>query len=201
MAAQPSAYAERTLGKAGSVEVRPLKVSLLKRLKLIAIFFAVGFLSTVAGVLSSVDPSEAQMIVRETENLRDTILNTPGIGVAAIFGNNLMHCLLMFVPVLGLIQGVYVLYSTGRVLAALGMLYGSDPLHLMLVMMVFPHAVMEYVAYSIALSESFWLTYVTARGGLKAARRELNDAAKMIVVSTVILLLAAVVEMVILLQT
>ena len=167
---------------------------------LVAVFFAVGFTSTIAGALSSMDSSEAQMILRETENIRNIILNAPEIGVAVIFGNNLIHCLFMFVPVLGIIHGVYVLYSTGRVLAALGALHGGNPLLLLLSVMVFPHAVMEYVAYSLALSESFWITYTAAKGGLKALKQELNSAPKMITASTVILLLAAVIEVLILLQ-
>ena len=192
---QPPTYAETS-----TLEDRLPKVSISKRFMLVAVFFAVGFASTIAGALSSMDSSEAQMILRETENVRNIILNAPEIGVAVIFGNNLIHCLFMFVPVLGIIHGVYVLYSTGRVLAAMGAIHGGNPLLLLLSVMVFPHAVMEYVAYSLALSESFWITYTAAKGGLKALKQELNSAPKMITASTVILLLAAVIEVLILLQ-
>jgi len=192
---QPPAYRERGLEEAEAVRVGPLKISVSKRLTFMAIFFAVSFASTFAGALSSMDLSDAQMIIRETEELRDIILKTPGIGIATIFGNNLIYCLLMFVPALGLIQGIYVLYSTGRVLAALGLVYGSNPLYLLFVTFIFPHAIMEYIAYSIALSEGFWLTYVTVRQGLRAAKHELNNTAKAVAISTVILLLAAIIEM------
>lgn len=176
-------------------EIAEIKISFSKRVIAMMIFYAISFLSTLAGSISDIDSIEARILVREIEELRNTILKTPEIGTAMIFGNNMIHCLSMFIPVFGLVRGLYVLYLTGRALAALGLVYKSNPVNLVIATFIFPHALMEYLAYSIALSEGFWLIYVIVKGGVESFKHELNNTAKAISISTIILFLAAVVEM------
>jgi len=176
-------------------EAKIVVISTSHRALAVAVFFAIGFLATLAGSLSTVESSEAKEIVQQVEELREFILNSPELGSAMIFGNNMIHCLTMFIPVLGLVRGLYVLYSTGRALAALGLVYNSNPLYLTVITFIFPHAVLEYLAYSIALSEGFWLTYVLVKKNLKSFRGEIVETAKMISLSSLILLSAAFIEM------
>ncbi len=181
-------------------EISEIKITFSKRVIVMMIFYLISFLSTLAGSISDIDSVEARSLVREIEELRNLILKTPEIGTVTIFGNNMIHCLSMFIPVFGLIRGLYVLYLTGRALAALGLVYNSNPVNLVVTTFIFPHALMEYLAYSIALSEGFWLIYVIVKGGVESFKHELNNTAKAISISNIVLFLAAVVEMYIILE-
>ncbi|RLI35730.1 hypothetical protein DRO55_04850 [Candidatus Bathyarchaeota archaeon] len=167
-----------------------LREALSNRMVTAAISAIVGFLTTLAGSLSSVDMAEAQMMVNQLDELRK-LVDQLTLGTQFIFGNNLMHCLFMFTPVLGPPYGLYVLYQTGRFIAATGVVNGVNPLLLLFATFLFPHAIMEYVAYGIAISESFWLLYMAAKHRLRA---ELMNACKAIALAAVLLLAAAFIE-------
>jgi uncharacterized membrane protein SpoIIM required for sporulation len=172
---------------------RGLKVTTLRnRILVLLTAFALCIAITAVGAASKIESFEAHNIVGEF-NETEKMLNT--IGVQFIFGNNLMYCIMMFIPVLGPYYGSIVLYSTGRVLAALGATTGVNPLGLFMTLFIYPHAWLEYVSYSLAISESFWLmfSFVTNRGiGL---RNEVSIAAKVMAICAVLLLLAAFTEM------
>jgi hypothetical protein len=140
------------------------------------------------GALLPVDPYEAQYLLQEFEGIEEALSS---FGVVLIFGNNLMHSLIMFTPLLGPVYGSYVLYSTGRVVAAAASINGVNPAVLLVLTLAFPHAWLEFISYGIALSESFWLTLMIARHGLKT---ELSSAAKAIAICALALLAAALVE-------
>jgi len=170
-----------------------LKVTTLRnRILVLLIAFVLCLAITDAGAMSKIESSEAQDLIGEV-NKTNEMLST--IGVQFIFGNNLMYCIMMFVPVWGPYYGSIVLYSTGRVLAALGATRGVNPLALFLTLFIYPHAWLEYVSYSLAISESFWLIYASVKYGGKGLRNELSTAAKVMAICAVLLLLAAFVEM------
>ncbi|MCW4021015.1 MAG: stage II sporulation protein M [Candidatus Bathyarchaeota archaeon] len=162
------------------------------RLLALAAAMVFCFAVTAAGAVARMELSEAQDIVQEMEGLEEVFAIA---GLQIIFGNNLMHCLIMFAPFLGPIWGSYVLHSTGRVLAAVGSMAGADPLLLFITLFVSPHAWMEYVSYGLAISESFWLVYSAAKYRTKGFRNELTNASKAVAVCAVLLLLGAFAEM------
>ena len=167
-------------------------VTLRNRVLAVFLAFVLCLTITAAGAVSKVERQEADEIVEEFDRLDDFLSI---VGLQFIFGNNLMYCVIMFVPVIGPYYGSYVLYSTGRVLAAFGLASGYNPLELFFSLFVYPHAWLEYVSYSLALSESFWLFYVVIRHRENSLRNELSTAAKIMAICTVLLLLAAVAEM------
>jgi len=169
-------------------KVPPLK----NRVIVMAMIVILCFAATSLGALSKVEQTEAQDLIQDLKKLEGTL---EVAGVQIIFGNNLMHCLIMFIPVLGPFYGFYVLYSTGRVLAAMGSMMGADPLFLFINLFIYPYSWMEYLSYSLAISESFWLFYLMVKHGFRGFRSELTNASKIVTICTVLLLLAALVEM------
>ncbi|MBS7614281.1 zinc ribbon domain-containing protein [Candidatus Bathyarchaeota archaeon] len=167
-------------------------VTLRNRFLAVLLAFVLCLMITAAGAVSKVERQEADEIVEEFDKLEE-LLSVAGLQF--IFGNNLMYCVIMFVPVLGPYYGSYVLYSTGRVLAAFGLASGYNPLELFFSLFFYPHAWLEYVSYSLALSESFWLIYAMIRHREYSLRNELSTAAKIMAICVVLLLLAAVAEM------
>jgi uncharacterized membrane protein SpoIIM required for sporulation len=173
-----------------------LRVTTLQnRILVLLVAFVFCIAITVAGAASKIGYSEANNIAGDFKQ-EAQMLNT--IGVQFIFGNNLMYCIMMFVPVLGPYLGSIVLYSTGRVIAALAVTsptVGADPIRLFLTLFIYPHSWLEYVSYSLAISESFWLIYATVKYRGRGLRNELVTAAKVMAICAVLLLLAAFAEM------
>jgi len=173
----------------GLVVVGLIKVSLGKRERALTItlVFIASLAVTFAGALSSMSTSEAQGISEEVEETLPSLMS-----VSAIFGNNFMHCLIMFIPVLGPFYAFYVLYSTGRVLAALAIVRGINPGALFGLTFLFPHAWIEYAAYALAISQSVWLVLGIAQRRFKA---EAKNTGISIAVCALLLLSAAAIEM------
>ena len=165
-------------------------ISLKARLIALLIALAVCFSVTSAGTFANVSSSEAQEIMQNLKQMQEMLEIA---GVQMIYGNNLMYCLMMFIPVLGPFYGSFVLYSTGRILAVMSTEIGADPFSLFVALFLYPHSWLEYVSYSLAISESFWLLY-SARYGVKGFRNELSNAAKAIAICAVLLLLGALAE-------
>ncbi len=183
---------ERRL-ETGTEPRRALRVATLRnRVLVMLIAFVLCIAITAVGAVSRVESSEAHEIIGEFDKLEE-LLND--VGLQFIFGNNLMYCMIMFVPALGPYYGSLVLYSTGKVLAALGVTSGINPLTLFFSLFIYPHAWLEYISYSLAISESFWLIYAIIKDRSRGLRSELSTAAKVMAICAVLLLLAAFAEM------
>lgn len=146
------------------------------------------FTATVFGALAEVDPLEASNIKREMDTLEAAIKT---VGVQVIFGNNFMHTLVMFVPIVGPGWGFFVLYNTGRVFAAIATTMKMNPIILLSLTLLYPFAWMEYISYALAISESFILAYSIAKHGFK---NELRTMSVILAICSIILLLAAIIE-------
>lgn len=168
---------------------------LMKRIITIIIVFICAVVITAIGTLTPMEQQEANELSNELNQLVDT-LKENGVLLQYIFGNNFMLALLMFVPIAGLIFGGYVLYNTGVVIAAIAMSKGFHPTLIFLVLFITPIAWLEFIAYSIAMSESVWLTRRLLQ---RRGKHELINAAKFISICTVILLISAIVETVMIL--
>ncbi|MEM2737819.1 MAG: stage II sporulation protein M [Candidatus Bathyarchaeia archaeon] len=167
----------------------PTKV---KRILTVLIFFLVSIAVTVAGVSTPLTEREASEINEELGEMQD-YLSTADLfrGATLIFGNNFVLCLSFFVPFIGPIFGVYVLYSTGVVIAAQSICNGVDPRLAFLLLFLFPFTWLEFLAYSAAFTESVWLGWRIIRHNW---RREIINACIMISICAVILLVAAFIE-------
>ena len=126
-----------------------------ERIPVFLVTFMLCLAATAIGTLARVDRSEATRIFREVEEQTESVKNS---GFQLIFTNNLRIMLMMFIPVFGPIWGFIVLYNTGRLLAVFSMFHGINPLLIFLSLLPYPFAIMEYVSYALAISESLMLT-------------------------------------------
>ena len=157
----------------------------IKRIITVVAFFFLTIIIAIAGALTPLSREDASSISDELERLRQNV------SVQYIFGNNLMLCLVMFVPIAGPIFGGYVLYNTGVVIAAESMVNDLPALITFFTLFIFPFTWLEFFAYSTAFAESFWLIrrIIQRRG-----RREIVIACIFISICAVLLLVGAIIE-------
>ncbi|MEM2099054.1 MAG: stage II sporulation protein M [Candidatus Bathyarchaeia archaeon] len=165
-----------------------------KRIISIIVVFVVLLVITIAGSLTPIDAQEAK---RLTDNLNQTInaLKESDALMQYIFGNNLLICILMVIPVIGPIIGCYALFNTGGVIGAIAAVEGYPPAFAFAALFVTPVAWLEYMAYSASISESAWLFRRVLQGKF---RHELKNACIFITLCTALLLIGAVIETVML---
>jgi len=162
-----------------------------KRIMTIAVFFLIALIVSAIGTLTPLTAEEASAVSTDYNQTMDALHAMSPLGkVTLIFGNNFMLCLLAFVPIVGIIFELYVLYSTGVVVAAISF-NTMNPLLAFLLLFVFPVAWLEFLAYSMGMAESFWLT---RRIFQHRGRRELVNTCKFISITAVTLLAAAIME-------
>lgn len=127
-----------------------------KRILSIAAVLAVALAITTVGSFTPMDPNEANQI---SENLNQTVALLEGQGALTqyIFGNNFLICLLMFIPVIGPLVGLFVLFSTGSAIGAIATVGGYPPFLALFALLITPVAWLEFTAYSTAMAESVWL--------------------------------------------
>jgi len=159
--------------------------SRIKRILAIVVFFVVSLIVTIAGVLTPLSLEEANSLNQEIKQMQENI------NMQFIFGNNFMICLGMFVPFAGPVFGFYAFYSTGVLIAAYSIANGLPPLMSFISLLIFPVFWLEFLAYSVAMAESVWLTWriIQHRG-----RNELVKTCIFISICAVILLVAAIIE-------
>jgi hypothetical protein len=138
------------------------------------------------GTLTPLSLEEAKALEQDLEQLRQNV------NVQYVFGNNLMICLLMFIPIIGPLFGFWVSYNTGVVIAAESTTLGMSPILILLSLLIFPFAWLEFLSYSVALAESVWIIRRAVQG---RGRREIKNAAILISICAVMLLAAAIIEM------
>ena len=115
-----------------------------------------------------------------------------------IFLNNASICLLVFIPVAGVALGLLAIYSTGLVMSALAIVSNKSRDFLLAHVFSTPHTWIEFLAYSIALSENIILTYTIIAKFLFRKNLdltgELKTLAKEVVIALALLILGAIVE-------
>ncbi|MBS7607163.1 MAG: zinc ribbon domain-containing protein [Candidatus Bathyarchaeia archaeon] len=164
--------------------------TLLQRAIVFFTIFILCIFVTLVGALTKIDLLKAREMVDEMNKI-ENILRGTDVGIQLIFGNNLMYTLGMFVPIVGPGLGFYVLYNTGLVISAFSTIYKINPLSTLLLLFIFPHAWMEYTAYALAISESFWLIYAAIK---RRFRDELILMSIIVVICNILLLLGALTE-------
>ena len=147
----------------------------------------VGLIVTGIGTITPLSTQGADQINQQINQVR------ANVSVQYIFGNNLMICLIMFVPIIGPIFGLYALYNTGVAIEA-QVIAGSSGVPAILafaVLFIFPFTWLEFISYSTALAESVWLTRRSMQGLI---RKEMKNAAVLIAIVAILLLVGAAIE-------
>jgi hypothetical protein len=118
--------------------------------------FVLSVVVTLAGTLMPLSADEAQMISDQLDQMVSE--NDDVISLSfAIFVNNFGLCLPMFIPVFGVVFGLFVLFSTGMGVSAISMVQGLPPILTLLMLMITPIFWIEFASYSLGMSESVWL--------------------------------------------
>jgi len=151
----------------------------------IYLFLGVLFTALALFLLGTIVPmpdSAIQVLNQQYANTTQTITAAPlYIKWATIVANNLHIALLEMVPVLGLIIIAVSSFDTGQLIHAValgGSLYpGANPLVVGVELFVFPHAVVEFSAYALAISSSMLFVWALIR------RRGAKEAAKTFLVA------------------
>jgi hypothetical protein len=155
-------------------------------------------LATLAGMLVQLPQDQAQLIY---DQLNQTS-NSPTL-LIDIFVNNFPLCLLMFIPLAGFGIGMFILFSTGMAFRAVFDIQAANGLSssaavgdispttaILVLALAGAVFVIEYVSYSIAMTESVWLF----RRILQKRWREVKVLAMLIGFVAVLLAIGAVVE-------
>jgi len=172
--------------------------SRFKRFLTILAFFVLSIAITVAGVLTPLSLEKSRDIGSELKQAEQDVKGMDiWHGAAYFFTHNFPICLVMFVPVVGPLFGSYVFYNTGVVLAAETNVAAAEntmhipPLLIFLLLFLFPHTWLEFIAYSTALAANVWLTWrIIQRRSLK----ELSRTIIFIAICAALLLAAAILE-------
>lgn len=169
-----------------------------KRIYSTAFILLVAILTTLAGMFVQVSPQEAEAIYTQLNQTQSSPNLAPDI-----FVNNFSLCLLMFIPLAGLGIGLFILFSTGMAFRAIFDYQAAHGLAstatasnitattaiglLLLIGLVF---ILEYVSYTVAMTESIWLF----RRILQKRWREVKITLTLIGLVALLLAIGAIVE-------
>ena len=154
------------------------------RTYLLVFFILIGF--TALGSATTVERSEAERIL---ENIRKILPAPPS--TIDIFTNNIKIALLMLIPGFGLILAPYVLYNTGLVFSASGIVNNISGITLFLTTALLPFFWLEFAAYAASITQNLYLIWAIK---FKILRYELRNLAYTIIAIAALLLLAAWIE-------
>jgi len=150
----------------------------------------VGLVVTAIGGFMPMNAQDAKQI---SDDLNQTVasMQDQGVLMQYILGNNFFICLLMFIPVVGPLLGLYVLFNTGTVVGAVAAAGGYPAIIAFVALFLTPVAWLEFAAYSTAMSESVWLfrRILQHRG-----KHEFRNACLFITLCAVLLVLGEIVE-------
>jgi uncharacterized membrane protein SpoIIM required for sporulation len=127
-----------------------------KRIYSIIAVFVIALIVTVIGSfvpLSSQDAYQLSNQLNQTLNENRASNNLP----TYILVNNFSICLLMFIPVVGVALGMFILFDTGLALGAIATTQGYPVFLGLASLVITPVFWLEFAAYSIAMAESIWL--------------------------------------------
>ena len=162
-----------------------------KRVFSVLIFLVVAILVLVVGSYSTPSYNAA---LAEVNHLNHTFNQVSATGTGAVFEmiylNNLILCLLMFIPLIGAGIGLFLIYETGVGLGEISMVQGTPIALDTFNMLMEPIFWLEFAAYAIAMSASIWLFYRL----IQRRWREIEYTCKAIAASGLLLLTGAVIE-------
>lgn len=127
-----------------------------------------------------------------SELLEDLESRLPEPTTQPIFTNNFAIAVLMFAPVLGPVIGIIILYTTGVVIAAAAASVNLPGILLILALLLLPFTWLEFISYSIAMTQSVFLIKGLFR---KSVKKELARTGLLLIIVFAMLLTGAFVEM------
>lgn len=151
--------------------------------------FVLAVVITFAGTLVPLGVEEANKLSDQVGQMLVENDDLTSLSIA-IFVNNCRICLIMFIPVFGALFGVLSLFSTGVAIKALSIVQGVSPSFMLLALMIGPIFWIEFIAYSLGMTESVWLF----RRLTQRRWKELKRAAILIGITVGLLAIGAVVE-------
>ncbi len=168
-------------------KLQTIRFNMRTRILITAIFLVGALIVMAVGVFAfQISKSDAERLSEEIQGELDRAND-----VRFIFGNNLIHTLVMFVPVVGPIWGGIVLFSTGTVITTISVAQGVPPIVTFLVLFLVPIFWLEIGVYSVAMAQSFvWFAQILRGRGKKEAAR----TCILVTICASVLLLSAVFE-------
>ncbi len=164
-----------------------------KRLLSILAVLVVIVIITGLGTLVPVSKQDADQINNEVNQTLNSVSDQGAFALTSyIFGNNLLICLMMFIPILGPLFGLFIIFNTGTILGALAISQGYPSSLYLVTLLITPHTWLEFAAYSVAMSASVWLFMRIIQG--RGFHELKKNTTKFIVVSVLFLVAAAFVE-------
>jgi hypothetical protein len=162
-------------------------MSLLKhRVFLTGLGVIIFLISYFVGANIQLDQSSAQ-------RLKEAFLHKiSGLNYVGIFTNNLIITLIMFLPGIGALFGIFSGYSTGTIFSAITHDFVSPGYISPLVILLTPFGIMEVFCYGLAISRSFILLFSLIKK--ENLTRQLKSILIEIGIILIILFLAAIIE-------
>ena len=162
-------------------------MSLLKhRIFLTGIGITIFLISYSVGANIQLDQSSAQ-------KLKEAFLHKiNGLNYIGIFTNNLIITIIMFLPGIGALFGIFSGYSTGTIFSAITHDSASHSYISPLVILLTPFGMMEVFCYGLAISRSFILLFSLVKKENLA--KQLKSILIEIGIILIILFLAAIIE-------
>ena len=171
-----------------------------KRIYSAMLIFVIAVFLTVLGTFVQLSPEDAKQI---SDSTNQTIAEGTANGTlaASIFINNFFLCLLMFIPVIGTALGLFIMFDTGVAIGAIISVQSTagapaaaaniDATTAILVLVLAGLTfLLEYVSYSIGISESIWLF----RRLTQRRWRELKNTVILIGICALLLGIGAIIE-------
>ncbi len=160
-----------------------------KRIYLIIIVFVIAFVVTAVGSYVPLSHSDAQSIYNGVNATLSSHKSTGSL-TEYIFINNFSICLLMFIPIIGPILGMFIIFDTGIALGAISTVKGYPPFVALISELILPIFWLEFIAYSTAMAEGIWLS----RRLMQRRWFELKNTVILIVICAAILAGSAALE-------
>lgn len=161
-----------------------------RRILTIGISFILFTAATFVGMLTPLSAQEMESRKRDLQELRQTIGNMTVLERTwTIFENNFILTLIMFIPFVGPVLGLYIAYNTGAYIGADAA--EINPVIVLLAIFILHFAWMEFIAYATAIAGSCWFV---VRVFQRKVKRELRNLGTLVLICAALLVLGALIE-------
>ncbi len=159
------------------------------------LFFAILIIELVlffGAMAVPLDPVQQRSFLSEGQQLTQSLNGTnPLDTLYVIYLNNVRIGLIEAVPFVGPLFFGYSIYTSGQILAAFAISTNLPPILLGVITFIFPHALIEFAGYAIAVTAGLMLILSGIR---RRMRKEIRIFAKELLAAGALLLVAAVIE-------
>jgi hypothetical protein len=155
----------------------------------IVAFFAAFVIIMVIGAAMPVSPADAESTYNQLQN---NFKYTATVDL--VFGHNFFLTMIMFTPFVGPIFGAFSSFSTGFVIEIIAIARHTSTGLVFGTLFLFPHTWLELFTYSLAMSQSVFLSMAIARGRF---RQEVVRTCVIMAVCATTLFIAAFLEVIV----